>query len=568
MKQTDSPRRKRGIGYGRVSSRGQEDNCSLETQERAIREYAKRQGYELVDFVTEAETAIDENLGARPVLSSVRQRLRIGEADVLLIYKVDRVFRNQFQPAALLPELRQHGASLEFVLERFEDTTIGRFSLQAMAFAAEIEAAAIKERTMRGRRDSLFGLKRLPPAPKPLYGYLWVREQNRKGDRIIVAYAIDPVTSAIVLRIFREYASGKTLRRIATELTRDKIPTPSGNGNSWSYVKIRQIVQDERYTGEAYGWRNQRVRNIKGRPTVRSRPRDEQAPLPKGTVPPIVDHVTYKTAQRRLIHNRESAPRNNKSPQSSLLRGGFVRCAYCHRQDGQGRTMVVANANKHRPALYRCVAACAQTILIDLLDREVWAHVAALLTNPQIVLDYIRARASTPDAATAELHDLQRTIRETEREQKQLTENLGLVKDAAAVAVAARLNVVAETVASLHRQETAITARVEVYRAYQARLTDIERHIESIVELAVPVGLARLTTEQRRTILFALGLQVDVRRPNDPYINGRRYAIRMNLAPFPSGDCGSHELWYEAQFTLPPGHLAVAPARAGTGTAP
>ena len=101
--------RQYAVGYLRVSSPGrQEENCSIPTQLAGIRAYCAREGLTLKVVLEEAETAIDEDLGKRPVLSEARRLLREGEADTLVIFKVDRVFRNQYQPAALLTGTQGH----------------------------------------------------------------------------------------------------------------------------------------------------------------------------------------------------------------------------------------------------------------------------------------------------------------------------------------------------------------------------------------------------------------------------------------------------------------------------
>ena len=62
------------------------------------------------------------------------------------------------------------------------------------------------------------------------YGYRLI--PGKKGER-----EIDPEQAKIVIRIFEEYASDKSPREIALDLTRDGIPTPRGNAG-WNQNTI------------------------------------------------------------------------------------------------------------------------------------------------------------------------------------------------------------------------------------------------------------------------------------------------------------------------------------------
>jgi len=137
----------RALTYARVSTDAQErDGTSLETQERACLDFARAQGWVVIESVRDAASGFSLD---RPGIERVRRLLRDGGAEVLLAYAVDRLSRNQNQIGVLFDEVQQAGAKLEFVTERFEDSAIGRFILAARAFIGEVEREKIVERTMR-----------------------------------------------------------------------------------------------------------------------------------------------------------------------------------------------------------------------------------------------------------------------------------------------------------------------------------------------------------------------------------------------------------------------------------
>ncbi len=83
----------RCIIYSRVSTDAQErDGTSLVTQELACRDYARSNGWTVVEEVRDAASGFTLE---RPGMVRVREVLRQGCADVVLSYAVDRLARNQ-----------------------------------------------------------------------------------------------------------------------------------------------------------------------------------------------------------------------------------------------------------------------------------------------------------------------------------------------------------------------------------------------------------------------------------------------------------------------------------------
>src|SRR6266496_858621 len=78
----------RAITYARVSTDAQErDGTSLDTQERACLEFARDQGWVVVESVRDAASGFSLD---RAGIERVRQILRAGLADVVIAYAVDR----------------------------------------------------------------------------------------------------------------------------------------------------------------------------------------------------------------------------------------------------------------------------------------------------------------------------------------------------------------------------------------------------------------------------------------------------------------------------------------------
>ena len=138
--------------YCRVSSAGQEDGYSLDTQERACWDYAAQRHLLVASVAREVWSGGDRH---RPELDAMLDRLARG--DVVVAYALDRLSRDQIDTAILIDRIEGVGASLALVTEDFEKSATGTFLRSAKAFAAELELEKIRERTQRGRRGRLPG---------------------------------------------------------------------------------------------------------------------------------------------------------------------------------------------------------------------------------------------------------------------------------------------------------------------------------------------------------------------------------------------------------------------------
>src|SRR5215211_3190093 len=271
-------RSKRVAIYCRVSSAGQEENSSLDTQEATCRSYAAQQGWDIAGVYREVFTGAE--LFDRPQLGRLRESVRAGEADVVLAYALDRLSRNQAHLGFLLSEWDHHGVRLNLVTEEFDETPEGRLLQSVRGFVAEMERLKIRERTQWGTRARVEAGKPLVGC-RPPYGYQW-RDTEKSG------FVLDPERSAIVRRIFDAVLQGQSLRGTCRALMAEAIPTPSGRSVYWEASVLHDILTHPIYAGQASAFRHVTERMSGGKKRVRSRPPGEQFALPSDLAPPIV----------------------------------------------------------------------------------------------------------------------------------------------------------------------------------------------------------------------------------------------------------------------------------------
>ncbi len=348
---------------------------------------------------------------------------------------------------------------------------------------------------MRGKRARVLAGK-LSPSSRPLYGYQWADDARSR-------YAINPTTGPIVRRIFAECAQGRTLRAIARMLYDEGIP--SAKGGVWDYVTVRGILRNPAYKGEAYAFRTKMVKepgsNKKRKVTL---PPEEWIPLPDGTIPPLVDAVTFLAAQRRLTLNQQRAPRNSHDPEAYLLRGGYIKCGHC----GWSVT-----TRRIKGDLYygcrkgpRTTGSCHQpTISSRMLDNAVWSSIVQVLTDPTVIERELR-RLLRDDATEADVDAVQRALAVVMRQQGNLIDRLADIEDETiAEVVKQKLTALSQQRRQLEQERDAILGRRAGWEAAQASLLNVQAYCRSVV-----MNLDELTYAQKRLALDALNVQVHI----------------------------------------------------------
>jgi site-specific DNA recombinase len=507
--------------YCRVSTEDQErEGSSLSTQLAACREYAINQGWTIVAEYQETASGANRN---RPKLTIIREMVKSGRVDVLLSYDIDRLTRNQTDLAIVDDECVTHGVLIDFVTERFEQSSLGKFIRNAKVFVAEVEREKIIERSKRGRRARVNGVngERGKPLPgrRPIFGYQWADD---KKSRLIE----NPTTARIVRRIFQEVASGASLNGVAERLTVDGIPTPTGKSR-WHKPTIRVILSQTAYIGELRAFTYHQGTGIGKRMDKRGlkvktwtkNPLDETVLLPAGTVEPLIDRATFDAVQAILARFAETAPRNGTREEEALLRGGFARCAHC------GSHLVCCS--HHGKLVYRCSrrhrkdSDCPPvTVRAEVLDVAVWNRVLrAVYDQGQIRRDLERMRREDPTG-----EDLNRLIKLLARnEQSQRNVESAIVKLDGNPDALDRLITQLGDLSKQRRTLLNEKAEVERQRAgWERALSGIDALTTYLQDrLSVRGNPQTYDFATKRAVLSWLGVQVSVKRTfPGPYRKG------------------------------------------------
>ena len=383
--------------YLRVSTDEQaRTGYGLTYQEEKIRAFIKSQENYVLD---EKHLYKDEGYSGtlasedRPALKKMLEDAKKGEFEVILIYKIDRLFRNTRLLLTLVNELIEDDINLRSTTEPFDTRTPqGRWMLTMMGGNAEYERELIKERTGAGRRSAakegkwVFGI-----TP---YGY----KINKKTKKLQIVKE-----EAEALKMFYEWLvyDRQSLRAIARKANDLKLPVRFSNNKTtrrkkaqtWYPRTIGRILTNETYTGIAYFQKYKK--KLRGLSEIidEENLRDESDWIPV-QVPQLVSPELFESAKKQLLRNRDMSERNAKY---TYLFSKLLYCGKCGRKMFAGVSLKNDDGKKKGYKIYRGVAKsqiykgstrCRSCkIVSEGRLMSIWNTLEILLKNPKVVMN-------------------------------------------------------------------------------------------------------------------------------------------------------------------------------------
>jgi DNA invertase Pin-like site-specific DNA recombinase len=204
------------VGYIRVSTDEQADSgAGLGAQRTALTTECARRGFELVRIYEDAGVS-GKSIKDRPGLQDALAAVETGEAEGLIVSKLDRLSRSLLDFAELMERSRRKDWAL-IALDLGVDTSTpsGEMMANVLAVFAQFERRLIGQRT----RDAL--------ADKRSKGVVLGRRRTMKDE--------------VVGRIKRERAAGASLQAIADGLNADATPTAQ-KGKRWYPSTVRAVL--------------------------------------------------------------------------------------------------------------------------------------------------------------------------------------------------------------------------------------------------------------------------------------------------------------------------------------
>lgn len=277
--------------YMRYSSNKQTEQ-SIEGQRRECMAFANRSGLvivkEYIDRATSAYKDTEKRTSFLTMIKDASQHM----FDAVLVWKLDRFSRNEYDFARYSYALKQAGVKIISATEPLDDANPAMIITRKMLEGfAEYYSMDLSQKAKRGMYESATK-KQVLGGPPPL-GLMSV---NKK-------YVPDPNTAPIVKMMFEDYASGMTLMEVAKKLSRLGIKTIKGN--DFNQMAVQRVLRNEKYIGvyDSHGIR------------------DENA------IEPIVAKDLFNFVQAKLELNRRSMRRRGDRP--PFLLQGKIYCGHC-----------------------------------------------------------------------------------------------------------------------------------------------------------------------------------------------------------------------------------------------
>lgn len=218
------------VGYCRVSTEEQaSEGLSLETQMEKIRSYCATYDLELLRIIVDDQSGKTMN---RPGVTEALAELKAGRASGIVVAKLDRLTRNVADIGMLLRDYFGEGKSfsLRSVNEHIDTATpAGRMLLNVVISFAQYERELIADRT----REVLAHMRRIG---KRTGGIPFGFDVADDGETLVKNEREQEVLSAILTL----HRGGNTLRAIAAELNRRKVPTKKSG--SWTHTVVKSIL--------------------------------------------------------------------------------------------------------------------------------------------------------------------------------------------------------------------------------------------------------------------------------------------------------------------------------------
>lgn len=388
-----------------ISARYSTDNQnpdSIEVQVSKCREWCHQNGIPVLGiYADEATSGMKET---RAQYEAMMKQLRLGFADTVVIYDQSRMFRKMTAWFAFRDELAAMGVSVISVTQPI----VGKDLRDPTNFLAEGSMALFNQIwALQSRQKTMEKLRYMArngqhTGGKPALGYVI------KDGRLEICEE----EAAVVRRIFREYASGKSYREIINGLNADGIKTK--RGNAFGSNSLHDMLHNEKYIGVlVYGgapYREDGTRNTHGG-TAETAIRIEDA------LPAIIDRETFEAVQKRMaLNKRQQGGRPPKHREYPLR--GKVFCGEC-------KSAMTISTSQQKYDYYRCTGkkrlhTCeAKPISADELEKTVAdALRAALGSHSEIdkLINILREEAESLQSGAAQrLQSLLQQEREIDR---------------------------------------------------------------------------------------------------------------------------------------------------------
>jgi len=327
--------RRRVAGYARVSTNDEEQLTSYEAQ---VDYYTKQIQSNLEwDFV---EVYTDEGISAtstkkRDGFKRMIADALAGKIDLIVTKSVSRFARNTVDTLITVRKLKEKGIEVYFEKENiYTLDSKGELLITIMSSLAQEESRSISENVTWGQRKRFADGKVSLPY-KRFLGY----EKGADGFPAIVEEEAE-----IIRLIYRLFIYGKAPTVIATMLTDEGIPTPSGK-TDWRHNTVTSILTNEKYSGNALLQKKYTVDFLTKKMKINEGEVSQY--YVRNSHPAIIEPELFDLVQFEMKRRRQSAGRTSSAHPFS----GKIYCGKC---GGMYGPKVWHSNSEYRRMVWQC----------------------------------------------------------------------------------------------------------------------------------------------------------------------------------------------------------------------
>jgi DNA invertase Pin-like site-specific DNA recombinase len=276
--------------YARISEDKDGRQTATARQMDDARAFAARKGWEVVDVFEDVDITAFSARVRRPQFERMLDALRAGDLDGIVVWKLDRLSRQQRDLARVLEACEAQKAFVASVTEPIDTReTYGQFVAELLIAQARMESANTSTRQRRkAQQQRELGLP--PTNGKRCFGY----------DRTYTS--IVPEEAAVLREVRDRILAGETLWSICGDLEARGVR--GTQGNAWRPHILKRLLCSATITGA----------------------REHDGQRYAGAWTPIISPDDGRRL-RLLLNKRPGGPRS--APARRYLLTGFVRCGRC-----------------------------------------------------------------------------------------------------------------------------------------------------------------------------------------------------------------------------------------------
>lgn len=399
----------RAAVYIRVSTEEQaKHGYSLVEQREACYARAKALGAENIEVF--ADDGVSGATLDRPGLDCLREQIRDGLVDMVIMRDPDRLARRLVYQLVLLDEFEKSKVQVIFLDFESENSPEGRLRSNLRGAIAEYEKEKIRDRMIRGKvqKAKQGGM----PVNFDCYGYTY--------DPQIGEVSINEDEAKVVQLIFDMFLSEDCgIKGIAKLLNDHGFPTKRG-ARIWHRQVVRQMLLNARtYSGVFYYGRTK---------TTNQGELEETDPniWIRINIPAIITQDTAAAALEKMERSRRLWA---GKPKRKYLLSGLLRCGHC------GGTMTGRYHKYPRSVskFYTCQKSnpevnpgCRPLRKMDaeLLESAVWQELSSWLKDPERLIEEVRHLDKTGSQFEEGLAQVEQQLSSIEKSQENILKAL------------------------------------------------------------------------------------------------------------------------------------------------